>query len=178
MLSSGIYGIVNLFNDKIYVGSASRIKDRFSWHYRALEIYKHHNILLQRAWVKYGSESFIFFVIERTDNINLLEREQYWLERFSSHSYNLYFKAGSPAGSKHTEEAKIKISIGGKGRKLSEETKRKMSEAQKNRSDEHRANHSAGMRKRVFTPEHRQKLVEANARIKARKLLTKKLKDV
>lgn len=177
MLSSGVYGILNLFNDKIYIGSAARIKDRFSWHYRALEVYKHHNILLQRAWIKYGSDNFIFFVIERTSS-NLLEREQYWLERFSSHCYNLYFKAGSPAGSKHTEETKAKISTGGKGKTRSAVTRARMAEAARNRSPEHRANHSAAMKKRVFTPEHRQKLVEANARVKAKKLLTKELKDV
>ncbi len=176
MLSSGVYGILNLFNDKIYIGSAARIKNRFSWHYRALEIYKHHNILLQRAWVKYGSDNFIFFVIERTTN--LLEREQYWLERFSSHSYNLYFKAGSSAGSKHSEETKAKISASGKGKSRSVITRMRMAEAARNRSPEHRANHAAAMKKRVFTAEHRQKLVEANARVKARKLLTKEIKDV
>lgn len=160
MLASGVYGILNLFNDKIYIGSAAYIKNRFSWHYRALDNAKHHNVLLQRAWIKYGEDSFIFFVIERTED--LLEREQYWIDRFSSHSYNLYFKAGSPSGFKHTEESKIKISIGGKGRKLSEETKRKMAEAARNRSPEHRANHAAAMKKRGLTAEHKQKLKEAN----------------
>jgi hypothetical protein len=33
MLTSGGYGIVNLFDDKIYIGSATYSKDRFSWHF-------------------------------------------------------------------------------------------------------------------------------------------------
>lgn len=174
MATAGVYAILNLFNDRIYVGSAKDVKDRFSWHYNALEKGNHHSILLQRAWIKYGEQSFIFFMIEQTED--LLNREQYWMDRLASHNvdsgYNIYPVAGSPAKSKHTEETKAKISAAGEGRKLSEETKKRMSEYHKNRSPEHRAKHSEAMKKRVFTPEHRQKLVEANARIKARKQLT------
>lgn len=164
MLTSGVYGIVNLFNDKIYVGSAAHFSDRFSWHYRALENNKHHNKLLQDAWFKYGEDSFIFFVIERTEK--LLEREQVWLNRFSGHSYNLYFKAGSPLGTKHTAEAKIKIGDWSRGKPKSAETKAKMAEAARNRSETWRANHSAAMKKRVFSEEHRRKISEANLRRK------------
>jgi group I intron endonuclease len=175
MRASGVYAILNLVNDKIYIGSARYIKDRLSWHHKALENNKHHSKLLQRAWFKYGEDSFIFFVLEYTDN--LIEREQYWLDRFISYNvdcgYNHYPIAGSPAKTKHSEETKAKIGAAGKGRKMSAETLANMSKAQLNRSPEWRANHSAAMKKRVFTPEHRQKLVEANARVKARKLLTK-----
>lgn len=175
MRASGVYGIINLFDDKIYIGSAHYIKARFSWHHRALENGSHHSILLQRAYDKYGDDSFVFFRIELTDN--LLEREQYWMDRFCSYhpdsGYNLYSKAGSSAKSKHTEETKRKISKTNKGRVMSPETLANMSKAQLNRSPEWRANHSAAMKKRVFTPEHRQRLVEANARVKARKAVDK-----
>lgn len=79
----------------------------------------------------------------------------------------------SSAKSKHTEETKRKISKTNKGRVMSPETLANMSKAQLNRSPEWRANHSAAMKKRVFTPEHRQRLVEANARVKARKAVDK-----
>lgn len=180
MTASGVYAIINLFNDKIYIGSAKDISDRFSWHYNALEKSNHHSKLLQRAWDKYGEDQFIFFVLARTEN--RLPLEQYWMDRFSSYNvdcgYNIYSIAGSPAKSKHTEETKRKIGEAGKGRVMSPDTLANMSRAQLNRSPEWRANHSAAMKKRVFTPEHRQKLVEANARVKARKLLTKEIKDV
>lgn len=175
MLTSGVYAILNLFDGKIYIGSAKDIKDRFSWHHRALETNKHHNILLKRAWDKYGEDNFIFFVLEHTED--LLVREQYWMDRLCSYhpdsGYNLYSKAGSSAKSKHTEETKRKISKTNKGRVMSPETLANMSKAQLNRSPEWRANHSAAMKKRVFTPEHRQRLVEANARVKARKAVDK-----
>ena len=153
-----------MFDDKIYIGSAHYIKARFSWHHRALENGSHHSILLQRAYDKYGDDSFVFFRIELTDN--LLEREQYWMDRFCSYhpdsGYNLYSKAGSPAKSKHTEETKAKISASGKGRKMSQETLANMSKAHLNRSAEHKANHAAAMKKRGLSPEHKQKLKEAN----------------
>ncbi len=180
MAISGVYAILNLFNDKIYVGSAKDISDRFSWHHKALEKGKHHSKLLQRSWDKYGEDSFIFFIIDRTEN--RLTVEQFWMDRFASYNpdcgYNLYAVAGSPAKSKHTEETKRRIGEAGKGRVMSPETLANMSKAQKNRSPEWRANHSAAMKKRVFTPEHRQRLIEANARVKARKLLNKENKDV
>jgi group I intron endonuclease len=164
MRASGVYAILNLFDGKIYIGSAKYIKSRFGWHHRALENNKHHNILLKRAWDKYGEDSFIFFVIEVTDD--LLVREQYWMDRFSSYhpdsGYNLYPVAGSPANVKLTEEHKRKIGEAVRGRKLSEETKANMSAAHLNRTAEHKANHAAAMKKRGITPEHKQKLKEAN----------------
>lgn len=176
MINSGVYGIINLFNDKIYIGSAKYIKARFSWHYRALENNNHHSILLQRAWNKYGEDSFIFFNLEITEC--LLIREQYWMDRLSSYhpdsGYNLYSVAGSPAKTKLTEEHKLKISKAGKGRVLSPETIAKMSKAQLNRSPEWRANHSAAMKKRVFTPEHKAKLTAANLKRKPVSEETKK----
>jgi|SRR5579859_472103 len=164
MRASGVYAILNLFNDKIYIGSAKYIKSRFIWHYGALEKGKHHNILLQRAWDKYGEDNFIFFRIEITDN--LLEREQFWMDRFTSYNsdcgYNIYPKAGSLANVKLSDEHKAKILVSGKGRKCSEETKHKMSKAHLNRSAEHKINHALAMKKRGITPEHKQKLKEAN----------------
>lgn len=164
LLNSGVYGILNLFNDKIYIGSAKDIKDRFSWHYQALENGKHHSILLQRAWNKYGEDSFIFFIIAKTEDRLIVE--QYWMDRFCSYhpdsGYNIYPIAGSPFGYKHTDEAKLKLSEAGKGRVMSPETLANMSKAQLNRSPEWRANHSAAMKKRVFTETHRARLTEAN----------------
>ena len=165
MRIAGVYGIINLFNGKIYIGSAKYIKGRFSWHYRALENGKHHSRLLQRAWDKYGEDSFVFFIIEHRETW-LLHREQYWMDRLTSYNfdcgYNIYPKAGSPANVKLTEEHKRKIGEAGKGRKISDETKALMSKAHLNRSVEHKANHAAAMKKRGITPEHKQKLKEAN----------------
>ncbi len=165
LLNSGVYGILNLFNDKIYIGSAKDIIGRFSWHYRALEKGNHHSILLQRAWNKYGENNFIFFVIVRT-NSWLLAKEQLWMDRLTSYNvdcgYNIYSVAGSPANTKASEETKRKIALASTGRVMSPEALANMSKAQLNRSPEWRANHSAAMKKRVFSETHRARLTEAN----------------
>jgi group I intron endonuclease len=166
--TSGVYGILNLINDKIYIGSSKSIKNRFKWHFNALENNKHHSILLQRAWNKYGEDAFIFFIIERT--IDLLLQEQYWLDRFASYNvdcgYNLYIIAGSPANKKLTDWHKFKIGLAQRNRKASEKTKKKMSEAQSNRSQEHKANHAAAVKlaieNRIFSEEARAKITAAN----------------
>lgn len=165
---SGIYLIINQINGKIYVGSAANIVQRWSWHKQWLLKGKHHNKYLQHAVEKYGLDAFHFCIVEECSIENLFKIEQLWIDRTNccdrSVGYNLYPIAGSPRGAKHTEETKIKISINGKGRIVSEETKKLISDYQKNRSPEHRANHSAAMKKRVFSEEHKRKLKEANAK--------------
>jgi GIY-YIG catalytic domain len=53
---SGIYGILNIFNKKIYVGSAVHLYQRWRDHKLALNTIKHHNILLQRAWNNWSTQ--------------------------------------------------------------------------------------------------------------------------
>lgn len=50
---SGIYGIFNLVNGKVYIGSAINLKKRFSDHKGRLQKQKHRNGYLQNAWNKY-----------------------------------------------------------------------------------------------------------------------------
>jgi group I intron endonuclease len=168
--ASGIYQIKNLVTNKVYIGSATSIRQRIYWHIRNLNNNKHHSILLQRSWNKHGQHSFEFKVLEECF-IDLLEqREQFYLDWFECYKpdkgYNIYNIVGSPRGRKLTEEHKLKISKGGKGRKLSEETKKKISEYQKNRTKEHKQNMSKALKVRVFSDEHRRKLSEANQRRK------------
>lgn len=157
---SGIYLIINTENGKIYIGSAADIIKRWDWHTRALSKGSHHNILLQRAYDKYG-DVFHFCIVEQCSVDNLYKIEQIWIDNCSP-DYNIYKIAGSPRGRSHTEETKRKIGDWGRGRPLSEETKKKMSESQSNRSWSHHLNQAAAMKKRGITPEHKQKLKEAN----------------
>jgi group I intron endonuclease len=140
---SGIYQVRNVCNGKVYVGSAIRLARRWGEHKKYLNNNKHHSARLQHAWNKYGKESFVFEVLEFVpEAVNLIPREQYWLDLLQSaddrFGYNIQAIAGSQLGYRHTEEAKRKMSLGHKGRpapnkgkKLSEEAKQKISDFHK-----------------------------------------------
>jgi len=83
----GIYRIKNLTNNKCYYGSSKEIEKRWSRHENELNKNKHHNILLQRAWNKYGKSNFIFEVVETCEIEQLLELEQKYLD--SKPEYNI-----------------------------------------------------------------------------------------
>jgi group I intron endonuclease len=113
-LLSGIYQIINTTNNKIYVGSSINVKQRFNDHKKLLRHNKHPNNHLQSSWVKYGETNFNFKIIEFVINDDLLIREQFYIDLFSSYDskigYNLSKTAGSTLGYKFSEESKIKMS--------------------------------------------------------------------
>lgn len=65
---SGIYKIVNVINNKFYIGSSKNIKRRFSIHKSALKNNRHHSIYLQRSYNKHGLDSFKFEIVKEMDN--------------------------------------------------------------------------------------------------------------
>lgn len=141
---SGIYKITCTANNKIYIGSARDISNRIARHRTDLKNSKHHNILLQRAYHKYGSEKFIFEVLEVLQNLEeLINREQHYLDNLKAYDtrfgFNLAKEAGSCLGVRVSEETKQKISKALLGKKHSEETKCKISESHlgKTISEEH-----------------------------------------
>jgi group I intron endonuclease len=67
---SGVYIIKNSINNRVYVGSSGNIKKRWSDHKRDLMAEKHHSQSLQADWEEYGSESFVFEVLERIEGLD------------------------------------------------------------------------------------------------------------
>jgi group I intron endonuclease len=131
---SVIYMITNIINGKIYIGSATNYKVRMNLHFSLLNRNKHHSIILQRSYNKYGSENFECDIIEYCDINNLIEREQVWINFFKP-EFNINKVAGSAfKGRKHSEETKKIMSEKHKGHKHygpfihTDETKIKMSE--------------------------------------------------
>jgi len=76
---SGIYKIKNIVDEKYYIGSSKNINRRWDKHRWRLRSNKHENIILQRAWNKYGEENFIFEIVEECETYMLLELEQKYL---------------------------------------------------------------------------------------------------
>lgn len=77
----------------MYVGSSKDIYTRWSQHKHDLRRHIHGNIILQRAWDKYGEDGFIFTILEQVDEEHLLDREQFWYDELQSskdeYGYNL-----------------------------------------------------------------------------------------
>ena len=127
---SGIYKIVNLINNKIYVGSAVNFKNRFKTHLSRLKNNKHHSIILQNSWNKYGGDNFKFEIIEECDKLILIKREQYYIDELKPY-YNICKIAGNSLGRVVSDETKEKLRIASTGRKHSNETKEKLSNSHK-----------------------------------------------
>jgi group I intron endonuclease len=104
---SGIYQIESVLNNKIYIGSAISIKRRIKEHFIRLKRGDHVNIILQNHVNKHGLEDLDITVIEYCSKEELIEREQYWIERLNP-EFNICKNAGSTLGIKWNEESVIK----------------------------------------------------------------------
>ena len=110
MFKMGIYKITNIMNKKCYVGSSININKRKNQHFNDLLEEKHHSIVLQRAYNKYGKENFIFEVLDYVSKPeNLIKYEQLWID-FLKPEYNICPNAGSCLGRKLRPETKEKLS--------------------------------------------------------------------
>jgi len=73
-----IYKIYNLKTGGCYIGQTIQPpKNRFLRHKRELNNQQHPNIILQRAWNKYGESCFIFEVIKTCKSKNELDSEEF-----------------------------------------------------------------------------------------------------
>lgn len=104
----GIYCILNVFNDKIYIGSSNNVEKRWKRHKNTLVSGKHHNIYLQRSYEKYGEGCFTYFVIEELENVaDLFTREEYWIEELQP-EYNIGSVGGGDTFTNHPEKESIR----------------------------------------------------------------------
>lgn len=98
-MKSGIYKIINLVNNKFYVGSAVNLRRRKARHFSELRNNRHNNRHLQAAWLKYGEKSFVFVVVEEVPDLaKLLDAENIWLKEHvgKDYCYNLGVDAVAP----------------------------------------------------------------------------------
>ena len=155
---SGIYAIINIYNDKVYVGSAVNYKLRWNSHRYYLNKNVHVNKHLQFAWNKYGKDAFEFIVLEHCEKDKLILKEQSWIDWLKP-EYNKRQIAESNLGIKHTKETLNKMSVIKVGKKHSEETKKKMSLIAMG----HKRN--LGKKRIPFSEEHIRKLSMSNKKL-------------
>lgn len=119
----GIYAIINMINNKIYIGKSINIYQRMKEHITRLNTKnKDENIHLIRAWHKYGKNNFKYIVLEYIDDPNediLKHRELYWITSLKSTDRKIGYNLRLDTATKCI---------------LSDETKLKLKESRKLRS--------------------------------------------
>jgi hypothetical protein len=88
---TGVYKLTNLKNQKVYIGQAVDIGERFKQHTKCgLGIDTPSN-MLYAAMIKDGVENFTFEVLEECERGQLNDREKYYIDfyRAQEHGYNM-----------------------------------------------------------------------------------------
>lgn len=86
--NSGIYCIINTFNNKRYVGSSINLHMRLQRHRSMLRKNYHQNRKLQNSWNKHSEERFDCYILEYCPEDLLIVREQYYIDNLKP-EYNL-----------------------------------------------------------------------------------------
>lgn len=195
----GIYKIMNIVDNKIYIGQSWNIRKRFTEHKRLLNKEQHPNRYLQFAWNKYGSESFEFSVVCDLSFVDTLDNQKAqkllddaeiaWLDYFGGeNSNNIYnFKSGGSRG-KYSDEYKQKLSEDRKGkftgkdnpmygRHHSEETKKRISKNRKGTSSWNKGKHHSEETRRKISIANSNRVITEEERAKKREVMNRLLSD-
>lgn len=98
-----IYKVTNNINGKMYIGQTSRTIE-IRWKEHLYDAFSKHNSKsaspLHQAILKYGENVFIIEQIEKCNNIDLDDRERYWIEYYNTYQngYNADFGGRSNKG--------------------------------------------------------------------------------
>lgn len=91
-----IYGIKNIKNSKMYIGSTKSFNKRKYYHNYLLKKNNHHSTHLQNSYNMYGKDYFEFIILEKCINVNTnrKEKELYYINLYQSFNrefgYNYY----------------------------------------------------------------------------------------
>ena|SRR3990167_5102291 len=165
-MSAGIYRIVNQATNRTYIGSGVRIAKRLHDHKKTLIDGTHCNRHLQRAWNKYGEQSFTFEPLLLCDVHARKIREQQFMDAYISHGMALYNQRPSAESREGfrcvvSDETRAKMRLAWKSRPpVSAESRMKMSVAATGhvRSPETRTKMGLAKRGKPKSLEHRAKL--------------------
>lgn len=91
---TGIYKITNLKNEKVYIGQAADLGNRWKDHVKAGLGIDTPNNKLYAAMLDEGVENFSFEVLEECDRVALNNREVYWIEFYQSQDWGYNMTKG------------------------------------------------------------------------------------
>lgn len=147
---TGIYSILNLKNNKQYIGQSHNIIKRFYKHKSELRNNEHHSNHLQNSWNKYGEKNFKFNIITLCEKESLDELESYYITLYNTRNPDFGYNIESGGNKNKTVDLRTRKKISkslssrrhpfyGKfkeqapfyGYKHSEITKKKISQANK-----------------------------------------------
>lgn len=159
-MANVIYKIINIQNQKFYVGSAVDFDARRNRHLNALRKGDHHCAHLQAAWRKYGAGSFIFVVVQEVPaGQDLLEAENVWLHAHAGegYCYNTARDAKAPMRNPSPEtRAKMRAAMIGRfagerhyryGKTVSDDVRKKIGDSQRGKPKAPRTISAEGMEK-------------------------------
>ena len=130
---SGIYSIVNIVNNKRYIGKSKNIYLRIKNHIGCLngDYKKHENEYLRNSWKKHGRSSFKLEIIENLplDEEILKIRELYWIDKFDTTNRNFGYNLRRDSETKMlvSDETRLKLSKAGVNRYKNIEERKKVS---------------------------------------------------
>lgn len=130
---SGIYVIYNLVNNKMYIGQSFDVETRLRKHKESLRRGTHYNDHLQKAFNKYGENSFFFKLVLECKESERDYYEKKFIKDFQTNNreYGYNIEEGG-CGHKHkSEETKQKLSDSLKGRITNPENHAKLIQTQK-----------------------------------------------
>lgn len=111
-MSACIYCIKNKINGHCYIGQTIDYSGRISKHRTELRGNRHCNMILQRAYNKYGEDAFEASIIEYVDDYSKIgERERYWIDQLGYYNIDKGREGFTPIALRNMSEAhKGKIS--------------------------------------------------------------------
>ena len=111
MRISGIYKIESrIKSERIYIGSAVNIGNRWNQHLHYLRHNNHQSTKLQRHFNKYGEADLIFTILLGCNKEDLIKIEQYFLDSYKPY-FNNQMIANSQLGTKRSPKSRRKMSL-------------------------------------------------------------------
>jgi group I intron endonuclease len=134
----GIYIVLNVAKNKVYIGQSTNATERMRKHKQMLKRNQHFSNELQTDWNECSEKAFIFSIVEVVEEKNkLVEREEFWTLFYKNNStcsvYNISI------GYKISEQTKAKLRISSSlrnarywlGKKRTNATRNKLSNTHK-----------------------------------------------